>query len=369
MPEVAVIVPVYNVEKYLPECLDSILNQTLSDIEIICVNDVTPDNSAFILEEYAKKDNRIKVITHEQNQGLGPARNTGVEHATSPFIAFVDSDDFIAPRMIEILLGLIVENKADMSWCCITKVSENSLTIGKGSIPAGVWSPRDVLENELFFPEIQGVCNKMFCREYLKEIKQLPILIEDEPAVAEYLSYCNKIATINESLYFYRNNPVSLTNPVSHEANHWNQFFNDYSLYFDILKKNFPFPLALMKQSILRHGSLLWNINNSNLLNNDNWKEQEKVIFYHLKADKMQLKSSNHVMHYYLLFLFKYNFPKRIKIILLKDALKLSRNSWLQHNSYIYLPLDLINIHINPIRVQASKVFVKFKKLLGFTEI
>ena len=359
MPKVSVIVPVYNVEKYLPECLDSILNQTLTDIEIICVDDASPDNSSSILKEYSKKDGRIKIITHEQNQGLGPARNTGVNYATSPYIAFVDSDDFIESNMIEILLRLIVENNADMSWCCIAKVSEDGQLLGKGNIPDGVWSAQEVLENEHFFPELQGVCNKMFRRKYLKDIKQLPILIEDEPAIAEYLTYCKKIVTTNESLYYYRKNPVSLTNPERHEANHWDQFFNDYGLYFDILKKNFPYSKALMKQSVLRHYSLLWNINNSNLLNSENWNEQEKVIYQHLKGDKMQLKSTNHVMYYYLLVLFRYSFPKNIKNFLLKNALKLSRNSWLKHNSFFYLPLDIIKILIDAMKVYASKIRVK----------
>ncbi len=91
---ISVIVPVYNVEKYLSKCLDSIINQTYQNLEIICVDDGSTDSSPMILEEYAKKDSRIKIITR-QNGGLSAARNTGVKNATGEFVSFVDSDDWI----------------------------------------------------------------------------------------------------------------------------------------------------------------------------------------------------------------------------------------------------------------------------------
>ena len=92
MPKVSVIIPVYNVEKYLKQCLDSVVNQTLKDIEIICVNDGSTDNSLEILEEYAQKDNRIIIISQE-NQGQSVARNIALEKATGEYVGFVDSDD------------------------------------------------------------------------------------------------------------------------------------------------------------------------------------------------------------------------------------------------------------------------------------
>lgn len=95
MIKISVIVPVYNVENYLIQCLDSIINQTLKDIEIICVDDCSPDNSIAILEEYKNKDNRIKIVRHTVNRGLGPARTTGMKNATGEYISFVDSDDYI----------------------------------------------------------------------------------------------------------------------------------------------------------------------------------------------------------------------------------------------------------------------------------
>lgn len=112
--KISLIIPVYNVEKYLRECLHSCVNQTLKDIEIICVNDCSPDNSDVILNEYAAKDKRVKVINHETNKGLGGARNTGIANATGEYIWFVDSDDFIDSNACEILYDIASKNKIDI---------------------------------------------------------------------------------------------------------------------------------------------------------------------------------------------------------------------------------------------------------------
>lgn len=112
-PKVSIIVPVYCVEKYLHACVDSLLAQTLEDIEIILVDDGSPDQSGKIADEYAEKDSRIKVI-HQSNAGLGPARNTGMEAATGEYIGFVDSDDWVKPDMFVRLYQEAVRNDADI---------------------------------------------------------------------------------------------------------------------------------------------------------------------------------------------------------------------------------------------------------------
>lgn len=105
MPKVSVIVPVYNVEKYLDRCIQSILNQTFTDFELILVNDGSPDNCGKICDEYAKKDNRVKVI-HKQNAGVSAARNTGIDKACGEYIMFVDSDDYIDLDMLKKMLSM-----------------------------------------------------------------------------------------------------------------------------------------------------------------------------------------------------------------------------------------------------------------------
>ena len=122
MQKVSVIISVYNVEKYLARCLDSVINQTLKDIEIICVNDGSTDNSAQILEEYAQKDERIKVIT-QVNSGLSEARNTGMSASTGEFIAFLDSDDFVDLDFYEALYNSAVKNNCEIA--CGNIIREN----------------------------------------------------------------------------------------------------------------------------------------------------------------------------------------------------------------------------------------------------
>ena len=123
MIKISVIVPVYNVENYLIQCLDSIINQTLKDIEIICVDDCSPDNSIEILEEYKNKDNRINIIRHSNNQGLGPARNTGLKHANGEYISFIDSDDYIDKNFLFYLYS--TAKKYDSDVVSTSNIPEN----------------------------------------------------------------------------------------------------------------------------------------------------------------------------------------------------------------------------------------------------
>lgn len=115
-PKVSVIVPIYNVEKYLRRCLDSLVNQTLTDIEIILVDDESPDNSNEIYKEYLAKDNRIKLV-QKKNGGLGFARNSGLEIATGEFIAYIDSDDYVDVNMFKKLYDTSKNNNLDTVYC------------------------------------------------------------------------------------------------------------------------------------------------------------------------------------------------------------------------------------------------------------
>ncbi|MCD4680086.1 MAG: CDP-glycerol:glycerophosphate glycerophosphotransferase [Bacteroidales bacterium] len=341
MPQVSVIIPVYNVEKYLNECLDSVINQTLTDIEIICVNDASPDNSSIILEEYAKKDPRINIITHERNLGLGPSRNTGVTNAMSPYIAFIDSDDYIALNFLEILYDLITTNNAEMAWCGMARISEEGLLLEPGAIPGRVWSIPEVLNCSQLFPGILSMCNKLFCRKHISKIEQLPIVMEDQPVIAEYFTYCNKIATSRESLYFYRKRSGTLSKPSDYLPQEWDYFFNSHKLFFNILRKKYPQPKVLRRQAILRHFAVLWRINDFSLLNTPSWKDQEKRILFYLNEDEMLLKASCPVMYRYLILLFKYNWNPKIKEGLLKAGMKLIRRSWVKCCSYWSIPFDI----------------------------
>lgn len=124
MVKISIIVPVYNTEPYLGQCLDSIINQTLEDIEIICVNDGSTDNSLSVLEEYASKDNRIRIINQE-NKGQGFARNNGLKNVNGEYVLFVDSDDWIEINTCEVLYKKANELDLDMLFFCATRYFEN----------------------------------------------------------------------------------------------------------------------------------------------------------------------------------------------------------------------------------------------------
>lgn len=126
MPKVSIIMPVYNMEQYLKQCLESVINQTLTDIEIICVDDCSTDNSLPILNEYAKNDNRIKVIEQKENLGQGVARNIAMKQATGEYIGFVDPDDWVESNMYEVMYDKAKNNNAEIVFCDIVEFFENS---------------------------------------------------------------------------------------------------------------------------------------------------------------------------------------------------------------------------------------------------
>ena len=114
--KVSIIVPVYDVQEYLAQCIDSILVQTYKNIEIILINDGSNDNSGIICDQYAKKDSRVFVI-HQKNKGVSCARNVGIERATGKYICFIDSDDFINPEMVNYLVKIVENTKSECAVC------------------------------------------------------------------------------------------------------------------------------------------------------------------------------------------------------------------------------------------------------------
>ena len=129
MAEISIIVPVYQVEKYIRQCIESILAQTFTDFELILVDDGSKDNSGKICDEYAEKDKRIRVI-HKENDGLSDARNKGLDNASGNYFMFVDGDDYISPNMAECLYKKISEAKADIAACNYRYIFEDGCPRG-----------------------------------------------------------------------------------------------------------------------------------------------------------------------------------------------------------------------------------------------
>ena len=162
-PLVSVIIPVYKVEAFLPRCLDSILKQSYRELEIICVNDGSPDNCLSILETYAEKDSRIKVID-QKNQGVSAARNNGFQAATGQLISYIDSDDWIHPQYYEILVDCLLHHDADIVFCEGIKVLEGE----ERELPLKGVSSRQISMDEAF--SLWTVRHCVWGRLYRREV-------------------------------------------------------------------------------------------------------------------------------------------------------------------------------------------------------
>ena len=207
MSKVSVIVPVYNVEKFLPRCLDSIINQTLKDIEIICINDGSPDNSLQILEDYAKKDSRIRIINQE-NSGPSVSRNKGILMAQGEYIGFVDSDDWLDVDFYEKLYAAAQKYDADIAACGIKVYRKYSRV--NYMLKYTKESCVDDLERKLYLcdvPETCNVWNKIYRTTFIKNNNiEFEVGInfgEDVSFTMEALYFSENLVTIPNTLYNY----------------------------------------------------------------------------------------------------------------------------------------------------------------------
>lgn len=216
-PLVSIIVPIYNVEVYLDECLQSLLNQTLEAIEIICINDGSTDNSAHIAEQYARKDNRIHLI-HKKNQGLSAARNTGLEYVTTEYILFCDSDDYFAPTMCEKMFTAITKHNVDIVVCGTSVLYETKDDLFSQENDARYFTIENECKAEIN-PELihtisAPVWNKIFKKSILDSYSIRYIEgknYEDNFFTPAYLSVANNIYYLPDDLYYYRRRNNSIT--------------------------------------------------------------------------------------------------------------------------------------------------------------
>ncbi|WP_439431965.1 glycosyltransferase [Segatella copri] len=226
-PKISIIVPIYNVEKYLNRCMDSLLNQTLEDIEIIMVDDGSPDNCPQMCNEYAKKDRRVKVL-HKENAGLGYARNSGLEIAEGEYVAFVDSDDYVDLNMYEKLYNTAKDNNNDAVFCGFKKeFSPNRFIECKECDSYTEYTSERM--NELLLDFIaapphckseyihdMSVWHSVYKRSVITDneimfISERDYASEDIPFQIDFLKCCNSVGFIPDVFYVYCFNGGSLT--------------------------------------------------------------------------------------------------------------------------------------------------------------
>ena len=258
-PKISVIVPVYNVESYLPRCLDSILAQTYEHLEIICVNDGSPDNSLAILEQYAARDARIKVITRK-NGGIAVARNTGLDAATGELIMFVDSDDFLKPHMAETLLHSLKEHNADIVNCQFADHDSSGNTWKKGYSYSPIICGQDqALWLLLKDKQVTNhVWRNLYKRTLFQDIR-FPEgkVFEDIIVMPQIFLKAEKFVFLSEELYYYFTNKNSIVHSPSYKQR--KDYFDAFNHTFAFVKNKIPslferyIPIYIQKMLLFRN--------------------------------------------------------------------------------------------------------------------
>lgn len=206
--KISVIVPVYNMEKYLEKCLNSLINQTLTDIEIICVNDGSTDSSLKILEEFAQADSRIKILT-QQNSGQSVARNYGISNATGEYLGFVDSDDWVDLDYFEKLYNAAKDNNCDIACAGFKRCGKVLSSVRKSYKEKKVYkdiNDKVVADN---LPNDNYLWNKIFKREKWNFKLAEGRFFEDMALVIQILYFLGDMTTVPQTYYHYRRSPNS----------------------------------------------------------------------------------------------------------------------------------------------------------------
>lgn len=261
MTKISIIIPIYNVEKYLDRCMESLLGQTLQDIELIMVDDGSPDRCPQMCEEYARKDSRIKVI-HKSNAGLGHARNSGLEVATGEFVAFIDSDDYVDTSMFEILYKEALKTRADAVFCAYQihdKNRDGEILFSKQKLLHGeeiinyiadmIASPVEIKEERM---ECMSAWNGIYKKKILDKknirfMSEREIVSEDIVFNVDFLKGCNCIALVPQPLYYYCINGNSLSQTFKES-----KFSGIVRLYQSLIDRTAELNSVEMKNRCLR---------------------------------------------------------------------------------------------------------------------
>lgn len=317
----SVVIPIYNVEKYLKRCIDSVISQTYKNIEIILVDDGSPDKCGEICDLYALKDKRIKVI-HKENGGLSDARNIGTKAANGKYIAFIDSDDYISSDYFEYLYSLLIKTGADISVCRMIKTEEDVANFGVDNSKSyeQIFSGREacvqLFHNDLHLTLVTA-CGKLYKSEI---VKKYPFpkgrKHEDEATTCKFYYESQKVVIGNKQLYAYYQNPTSITHSQGNKLNEdaiW--ALRHRALFFEECKEPI---LAKYSWNIYFHYCIKDSLENNGrcdkyLENFDNGKTLSKRVLFEYK-----LYSTSKVL-YKIYSVFKRIMRIVIKQILLKQ--------------------------------------------------
>lgn len=255
---ISVILPIYNAESYLNRCLDNLINQTYTNLEIICVDDGSTDNSLKLLKEYQDKDNRIKVI-HQNNAGPGITRNIGLSVATGDYISFIDADDYSDKEMFNLMLQKQIDYDADICCCNVAWVykdkQENCIPVIKDGLISNDLAMK-FIGNDSFN---SCLWNKLFKKELLENFKLIEKLCsEDYDACVRLIAKAKKIYYMGNVLYFYfKENPDSITINCLKEKTTRDTFYVNKKCLYYLEKQHFLSALPMARKKVFIASVLL----------------------------------------------------------------------------------------------------------------
>ena len=303
---ISVIVPIYNVKKYLEECISSIINQTYKNLEIILVDDGSKDNSPRICDEISKKDSRIKVI-HKENGGISDTRNVGISNSTGKYIQFIDSDDFMEDNMIETLHKDIVENGADVTMCSYYLFKDGIKTTD-ATYEKEIYNKEQILQEILLDEKIRSYAwNKLFKRNLFDGIKfPKGKVFEDIYIIPLVLEKAEKVVFNNIPLYYYRQREGSILHKQTNELRL--EYIKAALKINKEIENNFPNLKQYCAYNIAHITIKTYNdigfFDMKDLMDNNIVKDlyiQTKKIFENKELEAFIIKNSNSVkkLHYY----------------------------------------------------------------------
>lgn len=303
-PLISVIIPIYNVECYLKTCIDSIVNQTYSNLEIILVDDGSPDKCPEICDEYAKKDNRVKVI-HQENGGLAHARNVGIANSNGEYLTFVDSDDYVSDDYVESLYKGLIESDADISVASLIVFKESSLSCVTHKREPFV----EVKKND-YFKEYASIkaeksmpfitaWNKLYKKELFDGIKYPKgKLYEDAFTTYKLIERARKVVYSTTKLYYYRLNPQSILGQSFKEKHLEMVEAFRYAMDYFYQKENVKIAEMFLSPLLMREIYCWWGV--KRILKNEQLSQK---MINEYRADCKELKCGKHVgMFWYVVF-------------------------------------------------------------------
>lgn len=237
-PIISIIVPVYNVEEYLDRCVESILKQTFTDFELILVDDGSPDNCPQMCDEWAKKDNRIKVI-HKSNGGLSEARNAGIEIVNTEWIMFVDSDDEVKIDALKTLLDIVIDNQCDIGCCSFGVIENNEYFDNKNSLEINIYTNKDAMNWYSHSKYGYTAWNKIYKTTLFDSIRYPKGRIyEDVATTYKLIDKSKSICFIDKDLFYYRLRDKSISHSKFSIKNL--DEIKAFEEYYSFIKSNYP---------------------------------------------------------------------------------------------------------------------------------